>query len=493
MELKITKKFVKFHSQIIFLKRSPKSKNSLTIFSDDKNTLSLEPWVRSQAQVDFKKTKVFYKNDKWFYFLLLPDFEEEENHGELVRELGNKIKTNIIEPSHLDIDLTGLSKDKLNLKCDFILCLSQGILLGEYSFDKYKTIDKSEGAHIVSKNKIRLHFITNKAQAKKSLEIAKLLAEGTIWARDLLNEPGNKLTAKEMVTWSKKMSKRFSYKHQTLNKQALIRQKMGGIIAVNAGSVIEPALIINEYHHPQAKKTILLVGKGVTFDSGGISLKPSTNMGEMKMDMGGGACVLSALATVARQKLKVNVIGLIPTTDNMPSGSAQRPGDIITMYSGKTVEVDNTDAEGRLILADALSYGIKKYQPNAVVDLATLTGACVIALGHVQAALYSNDKGLLSKMKSAGEISGELCWPMPLTDAYNEQIKSEVADLKNVGGRDAGSITAAKFLEHFVENVPWVHLDIAGTAMRPKSNSYHPKGGTGYGVRLLWEFLKSFE
>ena len=482
--LKFSNKFNKSNNKLIFLQKKGKKK---IILSKNKVNLSFSKWIDSEKEIDFKSPKGFFFNDNFFYFILLPEFKKNKNNSESIREMGNKIKITLPPKLTFDIDLTAIHpKSNNNIPYPFLSCLAEGILLGDYKFEKYKS----------EPNKIKMSqfcFITDDPKAKKILDKTYILCQGTIWARELTNEPGNKLTAIDLLDWSKKMAKRFFYKHKALRKSEMIKKKMKGILAVNAGSVIEPTLIINEYQHPKARKKILLVGKGVTFDSGGISLKPPAGMGEMKMDMGGGASVLSAMTTLSRLKTKVNVTCLVPATDNMPSGSAQKPGDVIKMYSGKTVEVDNTDAEGRLILADALAYGIKKYQPDVVVDLATLTGACVVALGHVNAGLYSNDSNLLDKMKLAGEISGEFCWPMPLHDSYDDQIKSDVADLKNVGGRDAGSITAAKFLQHFVDDTPWIHLDIAGTAMMPKAKSYHPKGGTGYGVRLLVEFIKGFE
>ncbi len=235
----------------------------------------------------------------------------------------------------------------------------------------------------------------------------------------------------------------------------------------------------------------MLVGKGVTFDSGGISLKPSQNMAEMKMDMSGAAAVAGAMEAVSRLKLPLRVIGLLPLAENMPGGSAQRPGDIITISNGKTVEVDNTDAEGRLILADALTYATK-YKPKLIIDLATLTGACVVALGHVAAGIMGTDKKNIEELFNSGNRTHERVWELPLFDEYDDLIKSDVADVKNVGGRWGGAITAGMFLKKFVDTTPWIHIDIAGPAIMEKETDFEPKGGSGFGVRLLVDFLTNW-
>jgi leucyl aminopeptidase len=265
---------------------------------------------------------------------------------------------------------------------------------------------------------------------------------------------------------------------------------MGSLLAVAKGSAQPPKFIVMEYMKgKKSEKPVVLVGKGLTFDSGGISLKPAHNMEEMKFDMSGGAAVIGAMYAAGMLKLKKNIVGLVPAAENMPGGRAVKPGDIVRSMSGKTIEILNTDAEGRLILADALSYA-KKYKPAAVVDLATLTGACMVALGSHATGLFGNDEKLIEALREAGERTGERCWPMPLWDEYKEQIKSKVADLKNIGGRWGGAITAAAFLEKFTD-YPWVHLDIAGTAFGSKALlPYVQAGGTGLGVRQLIDFLR---
>ncbi len=249
-------------------------------------------------------------------------------------------------------------------------------------------------------------------------------------------------------------------------------------------------MIVLEYQGGEASdKPIALVGKGVTFDSGGISLKPGEGMDQMKMDMAGGATVIATMATIARLELPINVIGVVPAVENMPSDRATRPGDIVTSLSGKTIEILNTDAEGRLILADALTW-VGQKNPELIIDLATLTGACILALGHHASAILSNDSALVDDLQQAGDCVDERLWPLPLFEEYAEQIKSSIADVKNIGGRPAGTITAAAFLQKFVGDTPWAHLDIAGTAWQDKGRAGQPTGGTGVGVRLLVEYLQ---
>ncbi|HET7243081.1 MAG TPA: leucyl aminopeptidase, partial [Nitrososphaeraceae archaeon] len=266
-----------------------------------------------------------------------------------------------------------------------------------------------------------------------------------------------------------------------------------GIIAVGGGSDHLPKLIIMEYFGTKDKEVrCLLVGKAVTFDTGGISLKPSEKMDEMKFDKCGGCNVIAIIKAIAQLSLPINVVGIIPAVENMPSGSSYRPGDIIRMYNGKTVEVGNTDAEGRIILADALSYGVKTYSPAAIIDMATLTGASIIALGSNVAALLGNDPRLVDKLIYAANQSGEKLWQLPIFEEHEEQMKSSIADMKNIGGRSAGAITAAVFLSNFVDSTPWVHLDIAGTAWFQEGSSeksYIPKGATGFGIRTIIRLL----
>ena len=309
----------------------------------------------------------------------------------------------------------------------------------------------------------------------------------------MANEPGNGWTPTHFAKYAQKLAKELKLECTVLDKAAMTSLKMGGILAVNKGSDEPPKLVIVDYKPKQKSDTVLLVGKGLTFDSGGVSLKPAQGMMDMKYDMCGGAAVLAAIEAIAREKLPVRVVALIPSTDNMAGGAAVKPGDIITHYGGITSEIENTDAEGRLILADALAYGIEKFQPSCVIDLATLTGAVIIALGHHHSGLLSNNDALADKLLEAGRVCGEPLWRLPLGKAYVKQLESKVADTKNTGGRPAGCITAAEYLHQFVGKVPWAHLDIAGTAWDFTEKTYIPKGPSGIGVRTLLEMLRRWE
>ncbi|OQY17361.1 MAG: leucyl aminopeptidase [Desulfobacteraceae bacterium 4572_35.1] len=318
----------------------------------------------------------------------------------------------------------------------------------------------------------------------------KIISDGVWLARDLVNQPGNVKVPTYLAQTAWDLAKQYNFNCTLLGPAELQRQGFGALLAVAQGSICEPRLIAMEYCGAgEDQPAVALVGKGVTFDSGGISLKPGEGMDQMKMDMAGGAAVLATMATIARLQLPINVIGVVPAVENMPSDRATRPGDIVTSLSGQTIEILNTDAEGRLILADALTWVAKK-QPQVIIDLATLTGACIIALGHHASAVLGNDDRLVEQLRQAGDSVGERVWQLPLFAEYAKQLKSEVADMKNIGGRPAGTITAAAFLQKFVAEIPWAHLDIAGTAWAEKGKPGQPCGATGVGVRLLVDYLQ---
>ncbi len=369
--------------------------------------------------------------------------------------------------------------------------LIEGILLGDYRFLKYKTPDKKEPTYLGLKE-VKIQTQTSLGKVRKGVKNGQNAAYAARVARDMANEPGNGWTPKQFADFATELANTFDLKCRVLEKNDLKRLKMGGILAVNQGSSIPPKMVVLEYRANKKAPTLLLVGKGLTFDSGGISLKPPAGMQDMKYDMCGGAAVLSLMQAVGAEKPAVNVIAIVPSTDNMSGSSALKPGDIIRHYNGVTSEIINTDAEGRLILADALAYGVKKYKPACVVDLATLTGAVIIGLGHHHTGVLSNDKELVNKLIAAGEESGEPLWQLPLGKEYSKQIESKVADIKNTGGRAAGTITAACYLEKFVANTPWAHLDIAGTAWDYTEKSYVPKGPSGTGVRTLLELIRNW-
>ncbi|HSB83610.1 MAG TPA: leucyl aminopeptidase, partial [Nitrosarchaeum sp.] len=316
------------------------------------------------------------------------------------------------------------------------------------------------------------------------------------YTKEIANLPPNECTPTTLANFSRYISKKNNMKCSIISKKDLIKKGFGGIIAVGQGSKNEPKLIVLEHNGGSRKeKPIVLVGKAVTFDTGGISLKPGEKMDEMKFDKCGGCTVIGIMKVVSELKLPINLVGIIPSVENMPGGESYRPGDIIKLYSGKTAEILNTDAEGRIILADALSFGEKQYSPKAIIDFATLTGACIIALGTNVAGMISNNDMLTQKIKESSKRTTEEVWELPLNDDYIDMVKSEVADMKNVGiGRAAGTITAAAFLRNAIGNTPWVHIDIAGVAwtqIATKDKPYNPKGATGFGVRLILDYLQN--
>jgi len=323
------------------------------------------------------------------------------------------------------------------------------------------------------------------------------ICEAVFYARDLANSPPNVIDPNALANSAKTLEKMKNIHVDILNQNQIKDLGMNGIISVGKGSENEPKLIIVEYNNSTSTdKPIVLVGKAVTFDTGGISIKPSDRMDEMKFDKSGGCTVLGIMKALGNLDLPINVVAIIPAVENMPSGSSYRPGDIIRMYNGKTVEVLNTDAEGRLILADALAYGVAKYSPKCILDFATLTGACIIALGTNIAGIIGNDNKLINKLVSISNITGEKIWQLPLSEEFSDLIKSNVATIKNIGGRTGGTITAAAFLSYFVSDVPWAHFDIAGTAWTQDGTadkSYNPKGSTGFGIRTIIKFLEEYQ
>lgn len=367
--------------------------------------------------------------------------------------------------------------------------VTEGATLGLYQYTPYKTVAREE---IKSMRQLDIIVdVQDYLAAFEEVRKAKIIADAVSFTRDLISAPSNEMTPSILAECARKIAGRENVSCTVLDRGKMKLLGMNALLGVASGSHEPPKFIILEYTGgKKSQDPIALVGKGLTFDSGGISLKPAEKMDEMKTDMSGGAAVLGCIMAAADLKLPVNLVGLIPATENMPGGSAYKPGDILKSYSGKTIEVLNTDAEGRLILADALSYAAK-YKPQAIIDIATLTGACVVALGDDVVGMLGTDEKIKSDIKKASEITGELVWELPLWDLYSELIKSDIADYKNTGGRVAGAITAAAFLSKFVGDTPWVHLDIAGPAWTSKDKAYIPKGAAGVTVRLLIEFLQN--
>ena len=368
----------------------------------------------------------------------------------------------------------------------------EGVILGIYQFTPYKTLER-EKIKIIE----RITVVNDKDDALKEIraaaKTAEVVAQAVYFARDLVSTPGNDMTPSDMAQAARRIAERKRVSVKVLDVAQMKKLGMQALLGVARGSDEPAKFIILEYRGAKrGESPIVLVGKGLTFDSGGISIKPSENMEEMKSDMAGGAAVMGAIMAAADLQLPLNVVGLVPATENLPGGRALKPGDILKSFSGQTIEVVNTDAEGRLILADALTYA-QRFQPAAVIDLATLTGACKIALGDHVIGMLGNDGPLKEKIRTAGERTGERVWELPLWEDYHELIKSDVADFKNTGGRAGGVITAAAFLSKFVGACPWVHLDIAGPAWLAKDKPYAPKGATGIGVRLLVQCLRDWK
>jgi leucyl aminopeptidase len=363
------------------------------------------------------------------------------------------------------------------------LRVALGVKLRSYRFDLYRTTQKPDDLPKLARLAVALAEPT---AARAAYAPFRAVAEGVFLSRDLVSEPPNVLHPVEMAERCRGLEA-LGVTVEILGLKEMKKLGFGALLGVAMGSAIEPRMVVMKWNGSKKKteKPICFIGKGVTFDTGGISIKPAGGMEDMKWDMAGAGTVVGLMAALAGRKARVNVVGLVGLVENMPSGTAQRPGDVVKTASGQTVEVINTDAEGRLVLADVIHYAITKHDPKWMIDLATLTGAIIVALGHEHAGLFSNDDTLAAQVEAAGRATGELCWRLPLSDAYDKQIKSDIADMKNVGTRAGGSITAAQFIQRFVQGRPWVHLDIAGTAWSAKDLPTTPKGATAFGVRLL--------
>ena len=367
-----------------------------------------------------------------------------------------------------------------------ISSISEGLLLGSYEFSKYKS-DHNDKSKI---EKITFSSKNIKAAAfSEEIEFARLIADSTNLARDLVNEPPVYLTPTKLAEVASQVAKDGGLKCEIFDYSEIEKRGMNGLMAVSSGSEEPPRFIHLTYEPPKkTRKSIAIVGKGITFDSGGLCLKPPGSMLTMKMDMGGSAVVLGVMKAIAALKPSVRVHGLIASSENMTGGKAYKPDDVINAYNGKTIEVINTDAEGRVVLSDALSYAVE-LKVNEIVDLATLTGACMVGLGSYTAGVMGNDQKLIGKIRNASDSVGEKTWQLPMDDELRAEIKSSIADIKNAGSRMGGAITAAMFLENFVGDVPWAHIDIAGPAFMEKESLYSPVGGTGFGVRTIIKYL----
>jgi leucyl aminopeptidase len=369
---------------------------------------------------------------------------------------------------------------------------AEGALYANYEADIYKTRDKEQ--RDVDIFRVSFEHKISQAEAREGIRRGVIIGDATNFARTLVNEPSNILTPGQFAERALKIGAQVGLRIRIMERDEMEKLGMNALLAVSRGSDEPPKLIILQLGPEQEKRKkpgplFALVGKGVTFDSGGICIKPSDKMEEMRGDMAGGAAVLGAMVALAQLRPQLPIIGLIPAVENLPSGKATKPGDVVKSYLGKTIEIINTDAEGRLIMADALAYA-RTLGANQIIDVATLTGACVIALGHVNAGMLGTDRKLIDRLRNNCKITGEGLWQLPLDDAYRNAIRSDIADIKNVGDRWAGVITAAKFLQEFVEDTPWVHLDIAGMDLDTDGKPFACKGSTGFGVRTLVQLLE---
>jgi leucyl aminopeptidase len=373
---------------------------------------------------------------------------------------------------------------------EHVSAIVEGIKLSDYSFSNYKKNEDSTDL-----NQVRILTGKDLTAIQNIIKSASVISDAVIFTRDISNLPPNDCSPKVLANFSEKLSVNSKIKVRVIKKEEMETYGFGGILAVGRGSSNPPNLIVIEYSgSSKNEKPIVVVGKAVTFDTGGISIKPSEKMEEMKYDKCGGCNVIGIMKAISDLNLKTNVIGVIPAVENMPSGDSYRPGDIIKMYNSKTVEVLNTDAEGRIILGDALAFAVKTFAPQSIIDMATLTGAAIIALGSNVAAMMGNNRELVTKILEYSKQTGEKIWELPLFNEHKEQLKSSNADIKNIGGRGGGAITAAAFLSYFVDDIPWVHLDIAGTAWNQegtKEKTYNPKGATGFGIRTIVKFIAS--
>ena len=376
---------------------------------------------------------------------------------------------------------------------EMIQAAAEACLLALYQFNEHKTDsdDEDEKKQIES-----MTFLVENEHSRTTIEEAvqrgEVIAKGTLLARDLSNQPANHLTPTQLAEKAETVADSTGLDCQIFDKATLKEKGFRTLLAVAQGSVEEPRFIVLEYvPDGEGQDTVVLVGKGITFDTGGISLKSGGGMHEMKHDMSGAAAVIGAMQAIGQLKPNVRVIGVVAATENMPSGTAIKPGDVVTSYGGKTIEILNTDAEGRLVLADALGWSAQ-YNPKGVIDLATLTGAVITCLGHIAAGAMGTDPELMEKVKAAAVKTHERVWELPLWDDYDEGVKSKVADVQNIGDGGAGTIAGGAFLKKFAEGYPWVHLDIAGTAWGMKGSSYIPEGASGYGVRLLVQLVEDW-
>ena len=465
-------------------------KKSLSEFKElDENLKSKINHVVNNENFDFNKFSSLEiandENSSFSKIIIISPGQKNLKSGNDLAIIGGKINQISSKSKNKKVSIlvaSEFSDDKSLVEIGF------GATLNTYKFDKYKSKKK------VTKQINEIIIISkNAAKLKNKFKQKNAVAEGIFLARDLVNEPSNILNPEAYAKKIKGLSK-FGLKVEILNEAKMKKLGMWSLLGVGRGSQYESQLVIMKWDGNKGRKTkpLCFVGKGVCFDSGGISLKPGNKMEEMIGDMGGSAAVVGLMKALALRKAKVNVVGVVGLVENMPDGTAQKPGDIVKSMSGQTIEIQNTDAEGRLVLADALWYAQDKYKPEIMIDLATLTGAIVMSLGNKMAGIFSNNDDLSDKLLNAGRDSGDNVWRLPLSESYDKMINSKFADMKNIGIGGAGSITAAQFLKRFVNKVPWVHIDIAGTATGMEKSSINTSWATGFGVNLLNTLISKF-
>ena len=463
------------------------------LFSEDrpeelkKLPRSIVPLIRQVFSKEFsgKQNEVFLMKApdsvKPERLLLVGLGKRDQVSAEKIRQAGGKAATHL---RSMGMKKAVLSTDSLAALKISPAAFIEGALLGLYTYRRYKKDD----------DKKSLENITLLAKSTRELtdglKRVEAVSAGVCFARDLVNTPANDMTPTHLAKAASSLrTKRLSVR--ILNKHDVKKIGMGAFLAVAKGSREEPRFIVLDYKGAKGAP-VVLIGKSITFDSGGISLKPSEGMEKMKYDMAGGAAVLGVMKAVAALHLPIHLVGMLPATENLPGGTATKPGDVVKSLSGKTVEIINTDAEGRLVIADAIAYA-KRLKPRAIIDIATLTGACLIAFGNETIAMMGNDRKLMDALKKSGELTYERVWEMPLFEEYKEYLKSDIADIKNIGGKNGGLVTAAYFLYEFAGDTPWVHLDIAGTAWAEKEKPYVPKGASGIGTRLICDIIKELQ
>jgi leucyl aminopeptidase len=465
------------------ISKQKKSISTATLFNclDQFELPALNENEKTHLTKQFEKETecIIHHYPNLFFFGKIKEAKAEYIQVEAARKAGSKLYDALKAINEKTVQLINFSDQ--NLMCAFL----EGLILTSYSFDKYK---KKKEEFVLDEV-----FILDKRTSETQISETTNVCKAVFTTRDLVNEPLSFLTATQFSIEMEKLAQESGFTLEVFNKQKIKALKMGGLLAVNQGSIDPPTFNILEWKPENAtnKKPIVLVGKGIVFDTGGLSLKPTANsMDYMKCDMAGGAVVAATIYAAALNKLPLHIVGLVPATDNRPDGNAYVPGDIITMFDGTTVEVKNTDAEGRLVLADALSYA-KKYNPELVIDYATLTGAAVMVAGAHAAVAMGNTDENIQTLKESGFETYERIIEVPLWEEYAKPLKSTVADLNNLGSREAQSTIAGKFLEHFTD-YNWIHIDSAGTPFFQEKSDYLPVGGTGYGTRLLFSFLKKF-